>query len=641
MRTVCKGEECGWVLYASLDSEGNCWQIKTFMDDHTCPRETKNRLANKKWLGCKLVRKLRKYPNLRHCVAAQYFKSKCDLDLNKSSLTRALGDARAIVYGDAAAQYGMVRDYGLTLLKTNPGSTVSIGVTPHPNPDKDPTFDRMYICLDGFKRGFKAGCRPLIGLDGAFLKTKHGGQILSVIGQDVNNHIYVIAYAIVSIENTENWRWFLELLHQDLGDYKQHGWCFISEMQKGLIHAIQDVFPNVHHKFCVWHLWRNFNKQWKDNQLRGLLWECARSTTQEGFVEGMKKLEKLNKDAWTYLCKWPKNSWSRAFFSIAPKMDNICNNACEVFNSRIKDPRAKPIITLLEEVRMYIMRSIARNKVKLRNNDGILPPIQRNYEIFEVHGWPTNMAVDLGKRSCTCDFWQLSGIPCVHACAALARAGRRPDEFCHSWLTMEAYNNTYGFHINPIPSQALWEKSPYNRPQAPKLKKKPEPIKKKRRKDADEEPSKGKKQKTSVKRVHKKGYCRYCGESGHTKRNCHKRVVDEESAAVAAAAATANSDANGGEVNNSAPTAVVNGGDAPAVTQDQVEIQLDLSQPIMSETDDSQQVQPPPVRPSKLPPKRKLSTPTATTQPTSTPSASTPSPPSASTPSASTLPTSS
>ncbi|RYQ94990.1 hypothetical protein Ahy_B08g089974 [Arachis hypogaea] len=148
-----------------------------------------------------------------------------------------------------------------------------------------------------------------------------------------------------------------------------------------------------------------------------------------------------------------------------------------------------------------------------------------------------------------------------------------------------------------------------------------------------------------MKRVYKKGHCRYCGESGHTKRNCHKRAVDEESAAVAAAAAAANSDANGVEVNNSAPTAAVNGGDAPALSQDQVEIQLDHSQSILSETDDSQQVQPPPVRPPKLPPKRKLSAPTktspstsiptATTQPTSTPSASTPS-----APSASTLPTS-
>ncbi|XP_052117340.1 uncharacterized protein LOC127747465 [Arachis duranensis] len=349
MRAVYKDDSCGWLVYASNNTENNCWQIKMFMDDHTCARETKNRLANRKWLACKLVKKLRKYPNLRHSEAAQYFKTKCDLDINKSSLTRALGDARSVVYGDAAAQYGMVRDYGLTLLKSNPSSTVTVGVIPQPNLYDDPIFEKI----------------PLIGLDGAFLKTRHGGQILSAIGQDANNHIYVIAYAIVLVENTENWRWFLKLLHQDLGDYKKSKLCFISDMQKGLglINADKEVFPDVYHRFCVWHLWKNFNKQWKDLQLRGLLWDCAKCTSQDGFLEIFKKIERVNKKAWEYLNKWPRDSWSWVFFSNAPKIDNICNNACEVFNSRIKDARAKPIITLLEEVRMYAMRSIARNKI--------------------------------------------------------------------------------------------------------------------------------------------------------------------------------------------------------------------------------------------------------------------------------------
>ncbi|RYR36984.1 hypothetical protein Ahy_A09g041914 [Arachis hypogaea] len=40
--------------------------------------------------------------------------------------------------------------------------------------------------------------------------------------------------------------------------------------------------------------------------------------------------------------------------------------------------QVQPIITLLEEVRMYAMRSIARNKVKLNSNTGVLPPIQRS-----------------------------------------------------------------------------------------------------------------------------------------------------------------------------------------------------------------------------------------------------------------------
>ncbi|RYR48503.1 hypothetical protein Ahy_A07g034525 [Arachis hypogaea] len=181
-------------------------------------------------------------------------------------------------------------------------------------------------------------------------KTRFGGQILSAVGLDTNHHIYVIAWAIVRVENTETWRWFLELLHQDLGYYKDHGWCFISDIQKGLISALKVVMPDVHHRFCVWHLWKIFNKNWKDLQLRRLLWECARATTYQEFRDGMDKIK-----------------------SHKPKLDSICNNAYEVFNSKIKDAQAKPIITLLEEVRMFVMRTIAKNKVKLQNHTAESP----------------------------------------------------------------------------------------------------------------------------------------------------------------------------------------------------------------------------------------------------------------------------
>ncbi|XP_015947143.2 uncharacterized protein LOC107472099 [Arachis duranensis] len=171
-RAVCKVKECPWVAYASRDHEDTCWQIKTFNDDHTCPREDKNRAANRNWVCSKLVKKVRKYPNFRHCEATTYFKTRFDLTLNKNSISRALMDARSVVYGDEKEQYRMVRDYGMTLLKTNPSSTVQICTTPQP--DGEVSFDRMYICLSGCKNGFKAGCHPLIGLDGAFLKTQPG-----------------------------------------------------------------------------------------------------------------------------------------------------------------------------------------------------------------------------------------------------------------------------------------------------------------------------------------------------------------------------------------------------------------------------------------------------------------------------------
>ncbi|XP_020961164.1 uncharacterized protein LOC110263740 [Arachis ipaensis] len=76
-------------------------------------------------------------------------------------------------------------------------------------------------------------------------------------------------------------------------------------LKEGLINAVKEVFPDVHHRFCVWHLWKNFNKQWKDLQLRGLLWDCARCTSQDGFLDIIKKIERVNKEAWEYLNKWP------------------------------------------------------------------------------------------------------------------------------------------------------------------------------------------------------------------------------------------------------------------------------------------------------------------------------------------------
>ncbi|RYR11239.1 hypothetical protein Ahy_B05g079703 [Arachis hypogaea] len=134
------------------------------------------------------------------------------------------------------------------------------------------------------------------------------------------------------------------------------------------------------------------------------------------------------------------------------------------------------------------------------------------------------------------------GMPCVHAYAALARVNKRPKDFCHKWLTMDAYGDTYAHYINPLPGQSLWEKSEQNRPQAPKTKKKTEPLIKKRRKDANESNGRSKKSKMTgtLKRQLKPFTCRYCLEKGHTKRGCpKKRAADVAQALAAAAAAVA------------------------------------------------------------------------------------------------------
>ena len=62
----------------------------------------------------------------------------------------------------------------------------------------------MFICFDALKRGWKGGCRPLIGLDGCFLKGVCKGQLLTAIGLDGMDQMYPIAWAVINKENKVN-----------------------------------------------------------------------------------------------------------------------------------------------------------------------------------------------------------------------------------------------------------------------------------------------------------------------------------------------------------------------------------------------------------------------------------------------------
>ena len=64
------------------------------------------------------------------------------------------------------------------------------------------------MSLDAFKRGFLAGCRPIICLDGCHVKTKFGGQLLTAVGMDPNDCIYPIPFVIFEVESFATWKWF-------------------------------------------------------------------------------------------------------------------------------------------------------------------------------------------------------------------------------------------------------------------------------------------------------------------------------------------------------------------------------------------------------------------------------------------------
>jgi transposase-like protein len=160
-------------------------------------------------------------------------------------------------------------------------------------------FFRMFVCHGASATGF-AACRPLLGLDGTHLKHKYKGILLAATGVDANGSLFPLAHAVVSAENDKNWLWFLQLLRgiveANAPDFLlQHdSLVLLSDRQKGLLEGVERMFPNCPHGYCLKHLEENFHKQFKDVELKKLLWRAARATTEDDFNQAMNNMKVIS-----------------------------------------------------------------------------------------------------------------------------------------------------------------------------------------------------------------------------------------------------------------------------------------------------------------------------------------------------------
>ena len=147
---------------------------------------------------------------------------------------------------DHSIEFSRLRWYGNMIVRTNPRSYVVImsnvvgrqmGQHAVINEDvmdnKPPIFKRMYVCYKACRVAFYNGLRPFIGFDGYHLKGPFGGILLAAVALDANLQMVPLAVAIVEIENTETWSWFLINLKNSIGnELDTKPWSCMSDRQK-------------------------------------------------------------------------------------------------------------------------------------------------------------------------------------------------------------------------------------------------------------------------------------------------------------------------------------------------------------------------------------------------------------------------
>ncbi|XP_076924245.1 uncharacterized protein LOC143586631 [Bidens hawaiensis] len=98
-----------------------------------------------------------------------------------------------------------------------------------------------------------------------------------------------------------------------------------------------------------------------------------------------------------------------------------------------------------------------------------------------------DVCVDLVNKRCTCRKWDLTGIPCYHACAVAGFIRKNAEEFVNDYYTKKMYMKSYALAIPPLPSDRYWP--PIDFPlNPPPIKISPGRTKKNRKKDPHEDP---------------------------------------------------------------------------------------------------------------------------------------------------------
>ena len=240
IRAVCMGaipckpdEKCPWVLLISKGKFDNTWMVKTFKDTHTCIETRFVRACTASYLSTELTQTLLHNPDMPTRSVQIEMQKKYQMKFSRMKAFRAKQLALQKIHGDYSEQYAILRDYLEELQRTNEGTTVKLEVEVEPNPTVETRrFKRLYVCIGALKKGFKAGLRDFLGLDGSFMKGPFPGQILTAVGIDGNNATYPLAYAVVEAETTSSWTWFLEYLRDDLDMETNSNFTFISDRQK-------------------------------------------------------------------------------------------------------------------------------------------------------------------------------------------------------------------------------------------------------------------------------------------------------------------------------------------------------------------------------------------------------------------------
>ncbi|XP_012839271.1 PREDICTED: uncharacterized protein LOC105959677 [Erythranthe guttata] len=414
---VCEyrsSKNCMWRIHASIEKANGFFYIRKYEKHHTCGcgfgTSSKRRLTSN-IIADLIVNDVREMPDTSPNDIIVSTKLNYGFDINYYIAWKAVSAGKEHVFGDHSSSYSHLPSYFEELVSSNPGSAYHIDVD-----GESMKFKRCFFAIGACLYGFKA-CRPLLCVDGTFLKGKHRGMLLSAVGKDGDNGLFPVAFAIVSEETDSNWAYFLTHLRDVIGTDRSY--TFRQEFDIKFSEFVRNGGTRV----------ANF------------------------------------------LADLPINKWSCAYFEGA-RYGEMTSNAVESWNGKTTSIRGLPITNLVDGIRSILMMWMCTRSedakgwatklchdVDINVNDlvqqGRVWFARKSSEhVYEVMCSP-NAIVDVNLRTCSCGMWQISGVLCAHAACVLFKSSNLKYDYIDKLLYTESYRKTYSYSIHPFVKRAV------------------------------------------------------------------------------------------------------------------------------------------------------------------------------------------
>ncbi|KAH7835808.1 hypothetical protein Vadar_030054 [Vaccinium darrowii] len=434
----CSKEGCPWRVHVAKCPGVPTFSIRTLHGEHTCEgvRNLHHQQASVGWVARSVEARVRDNPQYKPKEILQDIRDQHGVAVSYMQAWRGKERSMAALHGTFEEGYRLLPGYCEQIRKLNPGSIASVFTT-----GQDNFFQRLFVSY------------PV----------------------DADDGLFPLAIGIVDVESDENWMWFMSELRKLLGVNTDNmpRLTILSERQPSIVEAVETHFPSAFHGFCLRYVSENFRDTFKNSKLVNIFWNAVYALTAVEFESKISEMVEVSQDVIPWFQHFPPQLWAVAYFE-GVRYGHFTLGVTEILYNWSLECHELPIVQMMEHIRHQmsswfterrnlgmrwssVLVPLAEKKILEAITDARCYQVLRANEVeFEIVSSERTNIVDIRTRECSCRRWQLYGLPCAHAAAALISCGQNAHLFAEHCFTVDSYREAYSHIINPIPDKSLW-----------------------------------------------------------------------------------------------------------------------------------------------------------------------------------------